>query len=172
MRIQADNPARLSGGATRRLRRLKPLGFVNTRTLCETPELHIKHRLRRSDKTIKLIHYFKVNKLKAELQLIKPVFEILHSDQQWKVENNDCSEEEILSILSFTSSKISDLSDYIGTIRINKNRNQLSFFIDYINHLNNYSKNTFEIKYLFQFRPSVRQKRRQRSISGGHIRTT
>lgn len=41
-RNQADNPARLSGGATRRLRRLKPLGFGNTTTLSEITLEHIK----------------------------------------------------------------------------------------------------------------------------------
>ncbi|WP_155988009.1 hypothetical protein [Gorillibacterium massiliense] len=39
---QADNPARLSGGATRSLRSLKPLGFRNTTTLCEIPEKQIE----------------------------------------------------------------------------------------------------------------------------------
>lgn len=34
-RIQADNPARLSGGATQSLRSFKPFGFVDTETLSE-----------------------------------------------------------------------------------------------------------------------------------------
>ncbi|MCY9694774.1 hypothetical protein [Paenibacillus alginolyticus] len=41
----ADNPARLSGGATQRLRRLKPLGFVNKRTLDETCGEHLKTKI-------------------------------------------------------------------------------------------------------------------------------
>jgi hypothetical protein len=109
-----------------------------------------------------LIHYFKVKKLKSELQLIKPIFEILHSDQQWdeiqskfkysNIENNDFSEELVHSVLSYISNKLLELSDYFSTLSLNnRNRNQLSFFIDYINHLKNYTKNTFELKYLLQY---------------------
>jgi hypothetical protein len=41
-RIQADNPARLSGGATQSLRSFKPFGFVDTETLDEITESILK----------------------------------------------------------------------------------------------------------------------------------
>ncbi|OXM82270.1 hypothetical protein CF651_31840, partial [Paenibacillus rigui] len=54
---QADNPARLSGGATRRLRHLKPLGFVNTTTLSERYAI-FKDHIESGDTMYLYFHFF------------------------------------------------------------------------------------------------------------------
>ncbi|OME75705.1 hypothetical protein BK120_30800 [Paenibacillus sp. FSL A5-0031] len=108
----------------------------------------------------KIRNLFKTRRLKHQLKLLKPIHVILHENKEvfedhWQARTEayeSLPEEDIQSILVYTQKKLNEISNYLNTIKFNKqSKDVLFFFTDYVDHLLKYHKNKFDMRYHLQY---------------------
>lgn len=103
-----------------------------------------------------------MKRLRKELDLIKPIYDILNNNEEWFDLNwnkqlsigksEPATDEEIQLVLLYTHCKLTELLNYFESIGTNKiTRNTLFFFTDYVNYLMEYHKVKFETRYFYQY---------------------